>query len=70
MHQWLVLLSLNVIGPFASDAYLPNLPEIRKDLVTSSEDASLTIQVNWRRRKARGEGGLRPVDGNPQYAGC
>ena len=47
VHQWLVLLSLNVIGPFASDAYLPNLPDIRSDLVTSSEDASLTIQLNW-----------------------
>ena len=47
IHQWLVLLSLNVIGPFASDAYLPNLPDIRRDLVTSSENASLTIQVNW-----------------------
>ncbi len=47
IHQWLVLLSLNVIGPFASDAYLPNLPDIQKDLVTSSENASLTIQVNW-----------------------
>jgi predicted MFS family arabinose efflux permease len=46
-HQWLVLLSLNVIGPFASDAYLPNLPNIKCDLATSSEDASLTIQVNW-----------------------
>ena len=25
---WLILLSLNAIGPFSSDAYLPNLPEI------------------------------------------
>ena len=47
VHQWLVLLSLNVIGPFASDAYLPNLPNIECDLATSSENASLTIQVNW-----------------------
>lgn len=46
-HQWLVLLSLNVIGPFASDAYVPNLPNIQCDLATSSENASLTIQVNW-----------------------
>ena len=47
VHQWLVLLSLNVIGPFASDAYMPNLPNIMQDLSTTSEDASLTIQVNW-----------------------
>eukprot|EP01046_Picozoa_sp_COSAG06_P032179 COSAG06_NODE_3197_length_5701_cov_5.984470_1_plen_149_part_10 len=32
---WLILLSLNAIGPFSSDAYLPNLPDIEKDLGTS-----------------------------------
>jgi DHA1 family bicyclomycin/chloramphenicol resistance-like MFS transporter len=44
---WLILLSLNAIGPFSSDAYLPNLPDIEKDLGTSRALASLTIQINW-----------------------
>lgn len=44
---WLILLSLNAIGPFSSDAYLPNLPDIQKDLSTSASLASLTIQINW-----------------------
>ena len=46
-YQWLILLSLNAIGPFSSDAYLPNLPDIEKDLGTSRALASLTIQINW-----------------------
>ena len=46
-YQWLILLSLNAIGPFSSDAYLPNLPNIEQDLGTSRELASLTIQINW-----------------------
>ena len=45
--MWLILLSLNAIGPFSSDAYLPNLPDIEKDLGTSRALASLTIQINW-----------------------
>ena len=44
---WLILLSLNAIGPFSSDAYLPNLPDIEKDLSTTAGLASLTIQINW-----------------------
>ena len=44
---WIILLSLNAIGPASSDAYLPNLPDIKRDLHTSSELASLTIQINW-----------------------
>ena len=47
VYQWLILLSLNAIGPFSSDAYLPNLPDIEKDLGTSRALASLTIQINW-----------------------
>eukprot|EP01050_Picozoa_sp_SAG11_P011074 SAG11_NODE_1148_length_5683_cov_73.890561_4_plen_304_part_00 len=31
----------------SADAYLPNLPDIQKDLATSAGLASLTIQINW-----------------------
>lgn len=45
--QWIILFLLNAIGPFSSDAYLPALPQIECELQTSSEWASLTIQINW-----------------------
>eukprot|EP01047_Picozoa_sp_COSAG01_P036794 COSAG01_NODE_2889_length_6907_cov_43.104877_1_plen_476_part_00 len=44
---WLILLSLNALGPFSSDVYLPNLPDIERDLRTTRTLASATIQVNW-----------------------
>ena len=47
VYQWVILLLLNAIGPFASDAYLPSLPEIECDLNTSAAAASATIQLNW-----------------------
>jgi DHA1 family bicyclomycin/chloramphenicol resistance-like MFS transporter len=40
-------MSLNTIGPFSSDAYIPNLNTIAEDLNASDEAVSLTIQINW-----------------------
>lgn len=47
LYQWLILMSLNTIGAFSSDAYVPNLNAIAADLHASDEAVSLTIQLNW-----------------------
>jgi MFS family permease len=47
VYQWIILISLNTIGPFSSDAYVPNLGNIQHDLKTTDQLASLTIQINW-----------------------
>ena len=44
--QWIILMSLNTIGAFSSDAYVPNLNAIASDLSASDEAVSLTIQVH------------------------
>ena len=45
--QYLILISLNSIGAFSSDCYIPNLANVTADLDTSDQMGSLTIQINW-----------------------
>jgi DHA1 family bicyclomycin/chloramphenicol resistance-like MFS transporter len=45
--HWIILMSLNTIGSFSSDAYVPNLDTIGDDLHASDASVSLTIQINW-----------------------
>ena len=45
--QWLLLFSVDILGPFSSDCYLPNAVSIKRDLNTTSLLVALTIQVNW-----------------------
>lgn len=45
--HYLILISLNSIGAFSSDCYIPNLSDIVDDLHTSDTQVSLTIQINW-----------------------
>ena len=46
-YLWLLLLSVDMIGPFSTDAYLPNIPKMRDDLGCSLALATLTLQANW-----------------------
>lgn len=46
-HHYLILVSLNSIGAFSSDCYVPNLSDIVNDLNASDQQVSLTIQLNW-----------------------
>eukprot|EP00937_MAST-01D_sp_MAST-1D-sp2_P005183 g5183.t1 len=46
-YHWLILMSLNTIGPFSSDAYVPNLSTIASELNASNQLVSFTIQINW-----------------------
>lgn len=45
--HYLILISLNSIGAFSSDCYIPNLSDVAKDLHATDAEVSLTIQINW-----------------------
>lgn len=45
--HYLILISLNSIGAFSSDCYIPNLSDIVDDLNANDQMVSLTIQINW-----------------------
>lgn len=47
LAYWFLLGSLNVIGPFSSDSYVPMMPTIQSDLHTTDEMVGLAMQVNW-----------------------
>ena len=36
-----------MIGPFSTDSYIPNLPQMTKDLHTTASLAGATLQFNW-----------------------
>ena len=37
----------STVGPFSTDAYIPNIPQIRKDFDCPVYLATLTLQLNW-----------------------
>ena len=45
--HYLILISLNCIGAFSSDCYIPNLSDVVDDLHANDQQVSLTIQINW-----------------------
>ena len=47
VYHYLILISLNSIGAFSSDCYVPNLSDIVRDLNATDQQVSLTIQLNW-----------------------
>ena len=47
LGHYLILISLNSIGAFSSDCYVPNLSQVGKDLSATDQQVSLTIQINW-----------------------
>ncbi|KAJ8612519.1 hypothetical protein CTAYLR_003718 [Chrysophaeum taylorii] len=46
-YHWAVVAAVDVIGPFSTDSYLPNLPRVKKDLSATSIEAGLGLQANW-----------------------
>merc|ERR1719510_1531044 len=46
-YHWGILISLDMIGPFSQDAYIPNIPTMEKDLNASHFEMNLTLQSNW-----------------------
>jgi len=45
-YLWPFLVVLDTIGPFSTDAYLPNIVQIGKDFNTSTTVVSLSLQLN------------------------
>ena len=46
-YDWLLVVSIDMLGPFSSDSYIPNMPELMADLSTSYALLGLTLQLNW-----------------------
>ncbi|KAJ1448830.1 major facilitator superfamily domain-containing protein [Pelagophyceae sp. CCMP2097] len=46
-YQWPILVSIDMIGPFATDAYIPNIPQMHRDFGCLLVLATLTLQINW-----------------------
>lgn len=44
---WLIIISIQMLGPFSTDTYIPNIPTMVKEFNTSDFAAGLTLQVNW-----------------------
>ena len=38
---------IDVIGPLSTDAYIPNLPEMQRELDAPAWLGGLTLQANW-----------------------
>ena len=45
-QQWLVIISVNMLGPFSTDSYIPNLPQMSAEFACSTFAAGLTLQLN------------------------
>ena len=46
-YHWVVVVLVDMIGPFSTDSYIPNLPQMTKDLHTTASLAGATLQFNW-----------------------
>jgi len=45
--HWLFLLLLDIMGPFASDALIPSLPDIQDEMNSTDYQTSLLLNLNW-----------------------
>lgn len=46
-YHWAILISIDMIGPFSQDAYIPNMPQMQEDLDMIRFGMMLTLQANW-----------------------
>ena len=46
-YHWLMVAVLDVLGPFSTDSYLPNMPDMQIEFGTTEFMSGLTLQVNW-----------------------
>jgi len=45
---WALILSIDMLGPFSTDSYVPNMPQLNAQLVGSSYFlVGLSLQLNW-----------------------
>lgn len=46
-HHWLIVGAIDILGPFSTDSYIPNMLSMQHELSTSAVLAGLTLQANW-----------------------
>lgn len=46
-YVWVLCASIDMLGPFSTDSYIPNMPEMEDELGASRTLAGLTLQLNW-----------------------
>lgn len=46
-YHWAIVGAIDVLGPFSTDSYIPNLSAMRQSLATTPVMAGLTLQLNW-----------------------
>ena len=46
-HHFILLLSIDALAVFATNSYLPNLPEVSDDLYTDQFWAGATVLITW-----------------------
>lgn len=45
--HWFLIACIDIIGPFSTDSYIPNLPAMARELDAPPWLAGLTLQANW-----------------------
>lgn len=45
--HWATIVATDIIGPFSTDSYIPNIPSMQKSLSASDVEAGLSLQANW-----------------------
>jgi len=46
-YHWILIGLIDVLGPFSTDSYVPNQPQMRRELHTTNILTGLTLQLNW-----------------------
>lgn len=46
-HHWLIVCAIDILGPFSTDSYIPNMLSMQHELSTTAVLAGLTLQANW-----------------------
>mmetsp|Transcript_130788 Transcript_130788/g.244702 ORF Transcript_130788/g.244702 Transcript_130788/m.244702 type:complete len:480 (-) Transcript_130788:141-1580(-) len=46
-YHWALLISIDILGPFSTDSYIPNMPDMMEELQTTEFLAGFTLQFNW-----------------------
>ena len=46
-YHWAIVILVDMLGPFSTDSYIPNMPAMVDELHTTQQLAGVTLQANW-----------------------
>ena len=49
-YHWAIVISIDMLGPFSTDSYIPNMAQLQHDLQASSVVVGYSLQVNSKRK--------------------